>query len=1257
MATKNLGKKVLSIILSLVMCFSMLNLTVFADSYENQVMSGHYMLDTSGNVTSTKTGADSHIHTENGFTVSKTIAQTGENAFDITLQVQTSQTVTTSDAAVQLIIDRSNSMKWCASCGADKGCKHNAGNRLAAVKNAIAGANGFLDTLVKNNTGRIYLSVISFGTYATTEIEWTDITTAAGLAAAKAAVNGITADGGTNLEAGLMLARNRLDMSAVASCGSKYTVLLTDGSPTYYVKNDSTSTEGITSAGGNGSDPSDNTINGAAEMAVAVKQRSTLYTICYGVSNDALYVTNSTVCRNCGNAHDQHIAEEVEKTGYFFGIPYPYTATEYYCSEAKDSIWHQSTTTNEVTVGNYLSNTIATAPGNAYNASDIAGVNAAFSAVCSSAVDGMTGSGTTVTDPMGQYIVLGDISGVSGAAASGNTLTWALDSSTLVGKTTSGNTTTYTYSITYPITLDTAAEGFKETNPDGSIKYYPANGYTYLTVGDKKVAFPVPGVCGTVPSIPYTVEYYLQGDNAAGDYANYDLADTETPGAVKAWSTVSAPAGYAKKFASSNYTFVNGTASLQVTPNGDNVIRLYYDRITANVTVNHYYKTDVTDSLGNTAEGSYPAFPNKTATVQVNAGSSFTAALESVFNGESYTFQTANPQLTITVSADADNVINLYYTRTLNTYSYTVVYDGNGGALNSGDTSYGDAENVSETFAASHTVSVDENSFSRTHYVFLGWNESADGTGKAYTAEEAIALTPADSTKTLYAQWQEDPKYSYSLSYNANFGTNPAVVDDEQNIVDTYADTYAIEVNKNMFRRANYTFIGWNTEADGSGTAYSAEDVVALTAADNAEVLYAQWLENTKYDYALSYNANFGTDPATADDEQNIAGIYDEAYAIEVNKNMFTRENYTFIGWNTQADGKGTAYAAGSTVALTAADNAEVLYAQWQENTKYDYALIYNANFGTNPATANDEQNISGTYADTYTMDVNDNMFSRKHYDFIGWALSTDGEVVYQNGDKVNFTESGSITLYAQWVEHGKYSYTVVYNGNGGALENGDAAYGDAENAAGIYDTAYDVSVDANTFIRENYTFIGWNTEADGTGTAYTAEEVIALTAADNTRTLYAQWEVNSYDYTVVYMVRVGSGEYIRFTGTLPENAPLGAQAAYGTVIDETVLQLPAELSDDANLYSFTAVTGTVVDNGENVVYVYYSAPEIVEIPEEDVPLVDIPEEDVPLADTPSTGDNPHTGDPIFVYVGLSVVSGFGILALNLKKKEEDTEE
>ena len=51
---------------------------------------------------------------------------------------------------------------------------------------------------------------------------------------------------------------------------------------------------------------------------------------------------------------------------------------------------------------------------------------------------------------------------------------------------------------------------------------------------------------------------------------------------------------------------------------------------------------------------------------------------------------------------------------------------------------------------------------------------------------------------------------------------------------------------------------------------------------------------------------------------------------IVIEQNGFARSGYTFTGWNTQADGKGTAYKAGDSFALT--DKDTVLYAQWSKN-------------------------------------------------------------------------------------------------------------------------------------------------------------------------------------------------------------------------------------------------------------------------------------------------------------------------------------
>ena len=106
--TKHLGKRALALFLSLVMCTSMLQISAFA--YSNQVMDGYFTVDENGEVALAESGASSV--TEGGYTLSKTIKQTDGNAFEITLEVKTSQSVTTSHSktATVLVIDLSNSM-------------------------------------------------------------------------------------------------------------------------------------------------------------------------------------------------------------------------------------------------------------------------------------------------------------------------------------------------------------------------------------------------------------------------------------------------------------------------------------------------------------------------------------------------------------------------------------------------------------------------------------------------------------------------------------------------------------------------------------------------------------------------------------------------------------------------------------------------------------------------------------------------------------------------------------------------------------------------------------------------------------------------------------------------------------------------------------------------------------------------------------------------------------------------------------------
>ena len=106
----------------------------------------------------------------------------------------------------------------------------------------------------------------------------------------------------------------------------------------------------------------------------------------------------------------------------------------------------------------------------------------------------------------------------------------------------------------------------------------------------------------------------------------------------------------------------------------------------------------------------------------------------------------------------------------------------------------------------------------------------------------------------------------------------------------------------------------WTTNADGK---------IIRTVTKTCK--YCGYVEEvTQQQVKLTYDANGGegaTDPAS--------GAAGES--VTVPENVFTRNNYTFTGWNTQADGKGTAYKPGDSFTLT--DKDSVLYAQWSKNS------------------------------------------------------------------------------------------------------------------------------------------------------------------------------------------------------------------------------------------------------------------------------------------------------------------------------------
>ena len=92
---------------------------------------------------------------------------------------------------------------------------------------------------------------------------------------------------------------------------------------------------------------------------------------------------------------------------------------------------------------------------------------------------------------------------------------------------------------------------------------------------------------------------------------------------------------------------------------------------------------------------------------------------------------------------------------------------------------------------------------------------------------------------------------------------------------------------------------------------------VSVSVNESVHQVYFGYVEMDK----LAYDANGGT--GSMDPTEGYVGS-----AVTVSQNSFTRDKYIFVGWNTAADGSGTAYASGADYTLTSGD--DVLYAQWE---------------------------------------------------------------------------------------------------------------------------------------------------------------------------------------------------------------------------------------------------------------------------------------------------------------------------------------
>ncbi len=476
------------------------------------------------------------------------------------------------------------------------------------------------------NLGR-YVSVVSFAKKAKPVQSWVDVSNSDVYQKVLKNIKGLSAEGGTNLDAGLTYAEYLLNDNTVRGA-VKNVIALTDGQPTYCLKKNCNEllhpllntklTIGSTKycVHGNGKQCTDEIYNSTVDTATRVKNvPSKLYTVCFD-AGETIDVPNNG---------------------------------------------------GQISVSEYLSTKIATQPTKtgeqfAYDADNAEQLYAEFAKITQSIVSGLSTGTVRDTLPAGITVSEAD-------KQKFGTGTWELNSDVftkteakVTDKDKDGKTvTTYTYTYTYTVKID--PKTVKTEKVDG-VDYAPLNGETTLTVKnsqgkDVEIPFPIPAGKVTMPS--YTVTY-TDGVDSEVVFENVEKTAAYKAAIPAYGDSNPTRTGYTftswKWYNATDTTYANEITPAPTTMPAYNLVAVaqWTPATNTKYIVEHY--------LQNLTDDSYTLAETETKAGTTGAQ---TEAVAKSYPG--FTVQSFNQQ---TIAADGTTVVEIHYNR--NTYKVTYDY-------------------------------------------------------------------------------------------------------------------------------------------------------------------------------------------------------------------------------------------------------------------------------------------------------------------------------------------------------------------------------------------------------------------------------------------------------------------------------------------------------------------------------------------------------------------------------------------------------
>ena len=379
----------------------------------------------------------------------------------------------------------------------------------------------------------------------------------------------------------------------------------------------------------------------------------------------------------------------------------------------------------------------------------------------------------------------------------------------------------------------------------------------------------------------------------------------------------------------------------------------------------------------------------------------------------------------------------------------------------------------------------------------------------SYTVDEEFDVAGYTLTNTATVTYQEkkctasatnNVGYTIKVTYDGNGGTvNGEDTKTDVHRVTSLPASVTVASDANGFTREGYNFAGWYTQqTDG-------EKVTEPQSLSGDVTYYAHWTENKKT-YGAGY---FVLVPSAIPDGFDPT----EGYSVD-----------TYLP-NTEGDtvtyGDDTNHKVDNTTGYIGyITQAAVDY--WQQNNEGDDRVVIPADKISDFLRMPEEAGWGKVWTEYLSKtDVDDKaLYTLVPYQINNHSLGVNWpNITPQTDGKYETKEVGyHVDCYIQGVE-----INVLYVKNDGStmtythnqVNGNPIRSGDTYTVLGNDETG-----DNQNFILEGYTFTGWNTQADGSGTAYAAGKEISPLM--NSLVLYAQWKKNDgatkdLSYTVEY--------------------------------------------------------------------------------------------------------------------------------------------